>query len=153
MFFIHQRQRSDILHLFEYVTCRGPGPSSFKRLFRCLMFTLPQMYEHRNGYSTSNHRLRQYSTCFCSTNQPTVGNHSHSHHPLIHNHPSPVKAPFYHLPLRSQDVWITADGHVLRCDARKGGIRRKYGPCLRRHRGGWKIGGGHVIDIGRTTRN
>ncbi|CAK9112599.1 unnamed protein product [Durusdinium trenchii] len=28
----------------------------------------------------------------------------------------------------SQDVWITADGHVLRCDARKGGIRRKYGP-------------------------
>ena len=29
---------------------------------------------------------------------------------------------------RSQEIWVTASGRVLRCDNRKSGIRRKYGP-------------------------
>eukprot|EP00434_Breviolum_minutum_P039713 symbB.v1.2.035273.t1/scaffold4709.1/size36042/2 len=28
----------------------------------------------------------------------------------------------------SQEIWVTASGRVLRCDNRKSGIRRKYGP-------------------------
>lgn len=30
--------------------------------------------------------------------------------------------------VRSQEIWVTASGRVLRCDNRKSGIRRKYGP-------------------------